>query len=93
MKTRIKKTAESLKQTVTNFTRELIRIPSITGNEAQVIERIKTEMDHIGYEDIQIDNMGNLRGKLGSGNKILAIDGHVDTVEVGKPQYWEFDPF
>lgn len=93
MKTRIKRTAESLKQTVINFTRELIRISSITGNEKQVIERIKTEMDHIGYENIQIDKMGNLRGTLGSGNKILAIDGHVDTVEVGNLQRWEFDPF
>ncbi|MFW9905507.1 MAG: YgeY family selenium metabolism-linked hydrolase [Candidatus Thorarchaeota archaeon] len=93
MKKIIKKGAESLKQTVTNFTRELIRIPSITGNEGQVIERIKTEMIHLGFEDIQIDKMGNLRGKLGSGNKILAIDGHVDTVDIGNLQCWEFDPF
>ncbi|MHA2203609.1 MAG: YgeY family selenium metabolism-linked hydrolase [Candidatus Hodarchaeales archaeon] len=92
MNTKIKNTAKSFKQTVTDFTRELIAIPSTTGNEVHVIKRIKKEMEYIGY-NIQIDNMGNLLGKLGTGEKILAIDGHVDTVEVGDPQSWEYDPF
>lgn len=93
MKTKIKNTAISLRQTVTDFARELIAIPSTTGNEVQVIERIKKEMEQIGFDNIQIDSMGNLLGKIGSGEKILAIDGHVDTVEVGDPQSWEYDPF
>ncbi|UCG01171.1 MAG: YgeY family selenium metabolism-linked hydrolase [Candidatus Heimdallarchaeota archaeon] len=93
MKTKIKNAAKSLKQTVTDFTRELIAIPSTTGNEVKVITRIKKEMEKIGYDDIQVDGMGNLLGKIGSGEKILAIDGHVDTVEVGDPQSWEYNPF
>jgi putative selenium metabolism hydrolase len=93
MKAKIKNTAKSLRETVTDFTRELIAIPSTTGNEVHVIERIKEEMDQIGYDNTQIDGMGNLLGKIGSGEKILAIDGHVDTVEVGDPQSWEYDPF
>ncbi|MFX0124930.1 MAG: YgeY family selenium metabolism-linked hydrolase [Candidatus Hodarchaeota archaeon] len=93
MKTKIKNTVKSLKQTVTDFTRELIAIPSTTGSEAEVIERIKKEMEKIGYDNIQIDSMGNLLGKIGTGKKILAIDGHVDTVEVGDPQSWEYNPF
>ncbi|MFX1285986.1 MAG: YgeY family selenium metabolism-linked hydrolase [Promethearchaeota archaeon] len=93
MKSSIKNTVKSLKQKVTEFTRELIAIPSMTGKEGNVIRRIKQEMEQIGYDDIQIDNMGNLLGKIGSGEKILAIDGHADTVEVGDPQSWEYDPF
>jgi len=89
----IKNIAGSLKNNITEFTRELIAIPSITGNEAQVIERIRKEMEKIRYNDIKIDEMGNLIGRIGNGDKILAIDGHVDTVEIGNPQNWKYDPF
>jgi putative selenium metabolism hydrolase len=50
-------------------------------------------METIGYENIQIDGMGNLIGRIGSGKMILAIEGHADTVEVGNQDKWEFDPF
>ena len=93
MKRTIEDIAESLKQDITDFTREIIAIPSITGNEGPVIERIKKEMEKIGYEKVWIDNMGNLFGQFGSGRRILAIDGHVDTVEVGNLEKWEHDPF
>lgn len=89
----IKNMAGSLKNNITEFTRELIAIPSISGNETQVIERIRKEMEKIRYNDIEIDEMGNLIGRIGNGEKILAIDGHVDTVEIGNPQNWEYDPF
>ena len=92
MKQKIKNRAEALKQEITDFTREIIAIPSITGNEDPVIEKIKQEMEKI-YENVWIDDMGNLLGQLGSGEKILAIDGHVDTVEIGDPRSWEYDPF
>jgi len=87
----IKNIAGSLKNNITEFTRELIAIPSITGNEAQVIERIRKEMEKIRYNDIKIDEMGNLIGRIGNGDKILAIDGHVDTVEIGNPQNWKYN--
>ncbi|MHA2224537.1 MAG: YgeY family selenium metabolism-linked hydrolase [Candidatus Hodarchaeales archaeon] len=89
----IKQKAKLFKQELIDFTRELIAIPSYNGNEANIINRIKEEMDLIGFDDIQIDDMGNLIGQIGTGEKILAIDGHADTVDVGTPDRWSFDPF
>lgn len=93
MKRTIQNIASSLKQEIINFTREIIAIPSITGNESSVTERIKKEMEIIGYENVWVDDMGNLLGQIGSGDRIIAFDGHVDTVEVGSLKNWEYDPF
>jgi putative selenium metabolism hydrolase len=32
-------------------------------------------------------------GRIGNGKRILAFDGHIDTVEVGNAANWSFDPF
>jgi putative selenium metabolism hydrolase len=37
--------------------------------------------------------MGNILGRIGSGPRVLALDGHVDTVDVGNPANWQVDPF
>ena len=93
MREKIKKLAESLKADITNFTRDIVAIPSITGDEGPVIERIMDEMKKLGYEKIYIDGMGNLHGRIGTGERLLAIDGHVDTVEIGNIDSWHYDPF
>ena len=93
MRRRIAQIAESLKEDVVKFLREIIAIPSMSGKEEVVIQRIKKEMEKIGYHNIRIDPLGNLLGIIGSGNRIIALDGHCDTVGVGNPDTWEFDPF
>jgi putative selenium metabolism hydrolase len=37
--------------------------------------------------------MGNVLGYLGQGPRLIAYDAHVDTVGVGNPENWDFDPF
>ncbi|MHA2299144.1 MAG: YgeY family selenium metabolism-linked hydrolase [Candidatus Hodarchaeales archaeon] len=93
MEQKIKTLARELEQDVVKFTREMISIPSFPGQEARVIKRIKQEMEKIGYDNIWIDGMGNLMGYLGSGDQLLAFDGHADTVEVGNGENWKYDPF
>ncbi len=93
MRKRITQIAESLKEDVVKFLREIIAIPSMSGKEEAVIQRIKKEMEKIGYHNIQIDPLGNLLGIIGSGNRIIALDGHCDTVGVGNPDTWKCDPF
>jgi len=93
MNQRVKELAEAKKKEIIDFTRELIGIPSYDGNEKPIIKRLECEMSQIGFDEVQIDNMGNLLGQIGSGKKILAIDGHVDTVDIGNPENWLFDPF
>jgi putative selenium metabolism hydrolase len=37
--------------------------------------------------------MGNLLGTIGSGETVIAMDAHIDTVGIGNPDNWSFDPY
>jgi putative selenium metabolism hydrolase len=50
-------------------------------------------MKALGYDEVIIDSMGNLVGRIGNGEKIIMFDSHVDTVEVNDEEKWEFPPF
>jgi putative selenium metabolism hydrolase len=50
-------------------------------------------MKDFGYDEVRVDGFGNLLGRIGAGKKLVAIDGHADTVDVGNPDNWEVDPF
>jgi len=93
MKQKITNICESLREDVVRFLRDLIAIPSMSGKEGRVIRRIQAEMGRLGYDDVWVDPLGNLFGRIGSGKRILAIDGHCDTVDVGNPDTWDVDPF
>jgi putative selenium metabolism hydrolase len=49
-------------------------------------------MLRLDYDEVTIDPMGNLLGRIGSGPRVIALDGHVDTVDVGDPALWDRDP-
>jgi putative selenium metabolism hydrolase len=88
----IREFAKAIRSEITQFTREIIAIPSFS-DETLVIDRIEREMNNIGFQRIKRDNMGNLRGSIGSGPELLVIDAHADTVEVGGKSGWKHDPF
>ncbi|ATW28625.1 hypothetical protein DCMF_14615 [Candidatus Formimonas warabiya] len=77
-----------------SFCRELIQIPSLSGNEEGVAQRIRQEMLHLDYDEAWIDQWGNVIGRIkGHGPKKLLWDGHIDTVEVSAPGLWSYSPF
>jgi putative selenium metabolism hydrolase len=78
-------TAESLAR--------LVRIPSVSLKEERVQKELKQQMEAAGLEDVFIDGLGNVIGRLGRGSKALAFDAHMDTVDVGNPDNWQFDPY
>jgi putative selenium metabolism hydrolase len=78
---------------VVQFLRELIAIKSLSSREEQVIYRIEQEMKRCRYDDIHIDPMGNIIGRIGHGRHVVALDAHVDTVDVGNADNWKIDPF
>ena len=49
-------------------------------------------MESLGFDQVTVDPMGNLLGRIGNGPRVIALDGHVDTVDVGDPSLWERDP-
>jgi putative selenium metabolism hydrolase len=71
---------------------KLIQLKSLSGGEKEVASSIKKMMDEAGFDETWIDGLGNVIGRIGSGKKIIAIDGHIDTVDVGNTDNWSFDP-
>jgi putative selenium metabolism hydrolase len=85
--------ANTFTENSAQFLRDLIAIPSTSCNEGPVVERIALEMQAVGFDEIIIDPMGNVLGRIGTGKHIIAMDGHVDTVGIGNPVNWKYDPF
>ena len=85
--------AKTHERNVAGFLRDLIAIKSVSSQEGAVIARIEQEMRASGYDEVRIDGMGNILGRVGNGSRVLALDAHVDTVDVGNPANWKIDPF
>ena len=85
--------ALELRAGLVTFMQDITRIPSLSGREGAVIERIRLEMERLDYDEVTVDPMGNLLGRIGNGPRVIAIDGHVDVVDVGDESLWRRDPF
>jgi len=72
---------------------KLIQIKSTSMHEKEVQLELKRQMEEADFDEVRIDGLGNVIGRIGNGKRILAIDGHMDTVDVGNPENWTFDPF
>ena len=81
-------------QNLVAFLRDLVAIPSFSGDEKGVAERLKQEMERLGFDEVWTDRIGNVVGRIGPGRgPKLLFDGHMDTVGVGDPRTWSHDPF
>ena len=89
----IKGAARGYRAEMSRFLREMISHPSESCQEQEVVACIKTEMEHLNYDKVEIDGLGNVIGWMGSGERIIAIDSHVDTVGVGNRDNWTADPY
>ena len=89
----VKKAAEGYKADMSKFLRDMIAIPSESCDEEKVVKRIAAEMEKLGYDKVEIDGLGNVIGWMGTGDKIIAIDSHIDTVGIGNINNWEKDPY
>ena len=73
---------------------DLIRTPSPSTGEGAVADRIVAEMQSVGLQDVRVDRIGNVVGRLGPGEgPSLMLNAHMDTVLVSDPQSWTHDPF
>jgi putative selenium metabolism hydrolase len=90
---KILETAHKYQKDMTAFLRDMVKIPSESCQEKDVILRIKAEMEKVGFDRVQIDKMGNLLGFIGHGKHLIAMDAHIDTVGVGDIKNWTFDPY
>jgi len=79
--------------TILNFFREIVAIPSVMGQIGEVGQRVAEEMERLKFDEVRFDRMGNVLGRIGNGPRVLLYDSHLDTVDVGDPTAWEWDPF
>jgi putative selenium metabolism hydrolase len=88
----ILKKAEEYKSYTAQNLSEMIKIKSLSLQEKEVCQLIKRQMEAAEFDEVRIDGLGNVIGKIGNGPKVIAFDGHIDTVDLGNLENWDFDP-
>jgi putative selenium metabolism hydrolase len=89
----IKNLVSQHREEIIQFMRDICAIPSMNGQLKEIGDRIIAEMNKLGFDEARFDKMGNVLGRIGSGTKVIVFDSHIDTVGVGDPSEWEWDPF
>ena len=85
--------AEAYRADIARFLRDIVAIPSPSGREGPVVDRILEEMGRVGFDEVYRDEVGNAVGRIGTGPTTILYDGHIDTVGLGDPTAWTHDPY
>lgn len=89
----VKETAQSYSEAMNAFLRDLILLKGESSEEGEKANRIKEEMEKVGFNKAWIDKQGNVLGEMGTGEKQIGFDAHIDTVGIGNIENWDFDPY
>ena len=81
------------RQAILTFMREICAIPSMESQLKDVGTRIIIEMQKLRFDEARFDKMGNVVGRIGNGERVIVFDSHIDTVGIGDPSVWQWDPF
>jgi putative selenium metabolism hydrolase len=83
---------ESERDNIVQFLKDFIAIESVTYNEGKAVEFLARKMEEFGFDEVRVDEVGNVLGRVGSGKTVLLYDAHIDTVEPGDEKEWGFNP-
>jgi putative selenium metabolism hydrolase len=75
------------------YAQSLVRIKSLSGQEQEAVEFVANQMNVLGFDDVIVDGLGSVVGRVGSGPKAILFDSHLDTVEVTDEEKWDVPPF
>ncbi|WP_432662166.1 YgeY family selenium metabolism-linked hydrolase [Wukongibacter baidiensis] len=90
---KINKVMKEMEKELIEFTQDLVRTRSFSGQEENVVKLIEKKMNALGYDEVIIDSMGSVVGRIGNGEKVIMFDSHIDTVEVSDASKWLVPPF
>lgn len=93
MSYKINELAEKYRDYTANNLSEMVKIKGTSLNEKEVVLKLKEQCEKAGFDEVRIDGLGSLIGRIGNGPRILAIDAHIDTVDTGDISLWNKDPF
>jgi putative selenium metabolism hydrolase len=86
--------AETEKKDLIGFAQQLVRTPSMPGEEAEMAVLLQRKMEQLGYDDVWRDKVGNVIGRIGGDSgPSLMLNGHMDHVDVGDEALWPHPPF
>ena len=91
--TEVQSKVDQYRGKIIQFLLDIVAIPSMDSQIGDVGNRIADEMRNLGYDEVHFDVMGNIFGRIGTGEKTIIFDSHIDTVGIGDPNAWEWDPF
>lgn len=90
---KLAKLAKKHQKGLVDFLRDMVRIPSLSGQEGKIARLVKEEMERAGFDEVFIDGIGNVVGRIGSGRVRILYDAHMDTVDIGDRKNWKWNPF
>lgn len=90
--TEILEKSEQLRAYTADVLSKMIRVPGFSRREKDRCELIVELCKEAGFDEVYIDGLGSVIGRVGYGPKKLAFDAHIDTVEVGDRAQWKKDP-
>lgn len=86
---------QDYKENIINFTQRLIQTPSNTGNEGHLAEVIVSELKKLDYDEIFVDDIGNIVGIIygrQKGINILNLS-HMDHQIPTDFELWKYHPY
>ena len=91
----IKKLAQELKPDIIQFVQELVNVPSPTGHEKDIVALIKTYLDKLEYNEVFVDEIGNIVGIMKSSDESSSIiyNSHLDHCPIKSEEEWEHGAF
>lgn len=77
------------------FTQQLIRTASPSSQESEVARLVEPRMQSLGYEEVSVDDYGNVIGVLPGreGQPTVLLCSHMDTADAGESEAWQESPF
>ncbi len=93
MKSQILAFSKQVQSDLIQFAQDIVRIKSYTCNEEELANFVIAKMNELGYDEVFQDKLGNVIGVVGTGEKEIFFDAHLDTVEVQDEEDWTYGPF
>lgn len=79
---------------VIDLCKELVKIPSLSGQESYVANFIQQFAKENGFDEVNVDSLGNVTLVMNGQEEgpVIVMDGHIDTVPVFE-ENWTPDPY
>jgi len=78
---------------ILEFARDIVKTRSYSTQERDLVALIKSRMQALDFDEVNVDGIGNIVGRVGNGPRKILYDAHIDTVWAEDRENWKMDPF